>query len=316
MDRLKRLGWVVVFGAVFASVACSSESPSIDDKACVAGESKACTGPAACSGYQVCKADGSAFDACQCGTGGTGGTAADGGAGQPGDGGPKSVCPAGLSGPALMEVKAPNGKPYCVDATEVTFEQYDAFIAAKVGTAGQQGYCAPNTNLNYDTACMQKLSGKSPNAPAVCVDWCDADVYCKWAGKRLCGAIGGGASDYEVFDDPAVSQWFNACSSGGKKKFAYGDTLISTCDPSPIPWGFDVLSRPECAGGFPGLHGMSSNVSEWEAACEPEPSGSRCVIRGFDARAACAEAHNVVPKTAHSPTVGFRCCHDGVGAGP
>ncbi len=39
--------------------------------ACTPGESVACTGPAACSGFQVCSSDGSAFSACDCSGGST-----------------------------------------------------------------------------------------------------------------------------------------------------------------------------------------------------------------------------------------------------
>src|SRR5579872_290825 len=44
----------------------SSSSPS---HACTPGASVACAGPGACAGFQVCKSDGSAFDACRCGSG-------------------------------------------------------------------------------------------------------------------------------------------------------------------------------------------------------------------------------------------------------
>ncbi len=47
------------------------------------------------------------------------------------------MCPVGLAGPELIEVKAPDGTPYCIDATEVTFEQYDAFVSAQVDPSSQ-----------------------------------------------------------------------------------------------------------------------------------------------------------------------------------
>src|SRR5438477_11451091 len=56
---------------------------------CVPGDSKSCTGPGPCSGYQICNASGT-YDACNCpgGTGGSGGTGGVGGsAGRGGAGG-------------------------------------------------------------------------------------------------------------------------------------------------------------------------------------------------------------------------------------
>lgn len=54
---------------------------------CVSGDSKSCTGPAACAGYQVCRSDGT-YDPCICsGGGGAGGAGGAGGSGGGGSGG-------------------------------------------------------------------------------------------------------------------------------------------------------------------------------------------------------------------------------------
>jgi hypothetical protein len=69
----------------------------------------------------------------------------------------------------------------------------------------------------------------------VYVDWCGAYAYCAWAGKHLCGAIGGGPTPYshetdptlyEAFAAPRVSEWTNVCSAG--------ETLMVSA--YPFPW--------------------------------------------------------------------------------
>ncbi len=78
---------------------------------------------------------------------------------------------------------------YCIDATEVTNDEYGKFIVAKNGnTAGQPTACAWNTA--YAPSCAQLV--KTAKSPVSCIDWCDAYAFCAWAGKRLCGRIGGG----------------------------------------------------------------------------------------------------------------------------
>lgn len=88
----------------------------------------------------------------------------------------------GDHGPAPVDVGT-----YCVDSTEVTGRQYLEFLAAKAGdTSGQPVDCSWNTTF-------EPAADIDPNEyPVAFVDWCDALAYCTWAGKRLCGKIGGG----------------------------------------------------------------------------------------------------------------------------
>jgi hypothetical protein len=79
--------------------------------------------------------------------------------------------------------------------------------------------------------------------PVTFVNWCDAFAYCSYAKKHLCGAIADPstgrvagapitlASTAEFHDasvlqanDPAIDEWYNACSSQGQAPYPYGST--------------------------------------------------------------------------------------------
>lgn len=66
--------WCVFVGGrrrsgTLANPGCSSSSSSSASR-CVPGASVTCAGPGNCTGYQVCKSDGSGLEACNCGIGG------------------------------------------------------------------------------------------------------------------------------------------------------------------------------------------------------------------------------------------------------
>lgn len=285
-------------------VGCGSEEPAAAQKACTPGQSQACVGPGACQGGQVCNADGRGYGPCDCGVGvgGSGGT----GGSSDGSAGSTSVCPTGLPGPALVEVKSPMGVAYCIDATEVTFAQYDEFLAAKVDPKTQEGQCLQVNVFGSSqyVSCRQWMKNTSSSAPAGCVTWCDAVGYCKWAGKRLCGKIGGGAADNAKPDDANDSQWYNACSAGGTQAFAYGDAGVSDC------WGKEprasVATRVACSGPYSGLFDMSGNAEEWEDSCAAQGDG--CRVRSGDP---CASSKNASLWYNINAAKSFRCCHDG-----
>src|SRR6185437_5545544 len=132
----------------------------------------------------------------------------------------------------------------------------------------------PSQTLGVDGRCAKKQATffdppTKGSDPVVCVDWCDAQAYCAWAGKRLCGAIGGGPAT--TYGDPNESQWYNACSNGGTTSFPYGnDYVAGDCNGGATVAA--VGTTPGCQGltsPYFGIFDMSGNVKEWEDHCMP-----------------------------------------------
>jgi sulfatase modifying factor 1 len=202
---------------------------------------------------------------------------------------------------------------YCVDRTEVTNADYDKFLAA--------GFSDPNgvaAGCTFDPSFARKCAplAKADDEPVTCVNWCDARAYCAWAGKRLCGRIGGGSQSLAEQKNPATDQWYNACSAGGSKKFPYGAAYQpGQCNDLARDAGqpVSVASSTACVGGFGGLFDMSGNVQEWVDSCNGSSGAAdKCMIRGgaFDdgiELLACTLASPAARDTADS-TIGFRCC--------
>jgi formylglycine-generating enzyme required for sulfatase activity len=259
------------------------------------------------------------------GLGGAGGSAAGfGGADAGSDVTSDAVtgCPGSLTGPGLVEVPAPNGDTYCVDSTEVTNAQYAAFLAKPPSASQQPTECAWNTSFDPATSplCSERTdSVVRPNHPVVCVDWCDAVSYCAWAGKRLCGRIGGGASDYLAVADPTISQWFNACSAQGANSYPYGDAYEGqTCNGGDF-LADDVIpvrAAAACHGPsapWSAIYDLSGNAMEWEDACEAASgSDDACRLRGgafgHAATNLRCDSLGALARNYRGIEVGFRCC--------
>jgi len=145
--------------------------------------------------------------------------------------------------------------------------------------------CAANATFAPDTAgaCTQYDPISKPKVPVACIDWCDAQAYCAWAGKHLCGKIGGGSNALADFANAAKSEWYAACSKGGQLNFPYGNSY----DPSACV-GVDnsatratAVPTATCQGGYDGVFDLSGNVSEWEDSCtDTKGLGDQCVYRG------------------------------------
>jgi hypothetical protein len=172
-----------------------------------------------------------------------------------------------------------------------------------------------------------------------CADWCDARAYCAWAGKRLCGGIGGGTIDFPKADYSqqhlAGGEFYNACSQGGKTKYPYGDDGgVALCKPVKDQDGIikfqPIGSAKACHGiiqPFDQLQDMVGNVEIWENRCRQYTDAAGtvhyvCGLRGGITSADPGSAASVeAPCDAldHSSPVdqaasGIRCCADTVAA--
>jgi formylglycine-generating enzyme len=225
--------------------------------------------------------------------------------------GGSAACPSGR-GPAMISAGS-----FCIDATEVTNAHYALFLAEAANKPPEQHKaCGFNTDLT-PTA---KWPATEPKNPVGDVDWCDAWAYCKWAGKRLCGAIGGGPARYDQ-PESLSSQWYFACTRGvgPTRRYPYGaDYRAGICrgDAGESAGPRPVGESAACVGGFDGLLDMSGNVWEWEDACTGDTGASdTCAFRG----GSWGSSSSLLACNGRSPTelfkrsdtrekLGIRCC--------
>jgi formylglycine-generating enzyme required for sulfatase activity len=210
-----------------------------------------------------------------------------------------------------------------IDGTEVTNADYALFLAANVppqSVTTSPSHCA--WNETYVPKNGWPATGED-NLPVVWVDRCDAYAFCEWAGKRLCGKIGG-APD-EPIDDwgtPTQSEWFNGClegksGSGYPYGPAYDGSICNGVDygaAAPIP----PKQANQCHGSaapYDAIFDMSGNVAEWAERI----SGSTIVtVRGGsfangDFQHAACQIVELITNVSESDArgdIGFRCCGD------
>jgi formylglycine-generating enzyme required for sulfatase activity len=246
-----------------------------------------------------------------------------GAAGACGACGPLEECGAGDFCVARSVTVAPG---VTIDATETTRAQYAVWLATSPPTSGQDpDACSSNKSFEPIASCMG-LAGVCATGceqhPQVCVDACDAMAYCKAAGKRLCGRIGGGTIPSTANHE---SQWYAACSSGGTHNYPYGG------DPATGPTdGYDggacnsvdkglgttmpVGSNPGCSSteeGFAGVFDLSGNVNEWEDRYTKIGGTAQFRMRGgsYASNASNSRCDVILLATGVAQgQVGFRCC--------
>lgn len=221
------------------------------------------------------------------------------------------ACPVGLPGPTMIAIP---DSGTCIDSTEVTNAEYDAFLLETSNGALDAGY--PDGGL--PAACLAPPAsggittflrtgspdGGGPRRPVGRVSWCQAYGYCVSVGKRLCGG-------------PAAAtkkngEWYSACSNNGASRFPYGDAHVDgLCNDTP-GGGVVPVGSLRCEGGLPGLVDMTGNVQEWVSTCDD--LAGKCDTAGgsFNSGPASSDCPEIepLPRAFAQDINGIRCCAD------
>ena len=200
---------------------------------------------------------------------------------------------------------------YCMDSTEVTGRDYLEFIAAS-GSVPRTPECSWKDDFD------PVVAPGSNELPVFGADWCDAQTYCAWAGKRLCGAIGGGAVADTLRANANSDEWFRACSHDGDQAYPYGTSRSpNACNVHDRDGGgrtSAVGTLPGCEGGYPGLFDLSGNLWEWEDGCTEGGASAQCAVRGSSFAAvndgACKTVAHLQRDRGGANDVTIRCCSD------
>ncbi len=273
------------------------------------------------------------------GAAGQGGGATEPRAGSAGEsgaaGGPvkPAGCPVGR-GPEMVLIELPDTPSFCIDTTEVTQAQYAAFLADEtVDPKAQSREMCRQHNPSFKPPPPPKegfpeceVGTYDPKTkgelPMSCVDFCDAVAFCEWSGKRVCGSVDGGPLGAGEPENSRKSQWYLACSQGGKTRYPYGDTFVSgKCDAPGKPdlVGAIPASESTCEGlapPFDRVKDLSGSLLEWEdwtgdgvfyasrgghSWMSDDPTALACTSRALSGS---------WQNGARNPSKGIRCCAD------
>jgi sulfatase modifying factor 1 len=220
------------------------------------------------------------------------------------------------AGPDMVQIDSDLGS-YCIDTTEVTVGQFNEYIldsGVMVDTPGECDAEVPTPFVDNDASDLDLPMGD--------LGECHAWSYCRWAGKRLCGAIGDGGSVIGVTLQD--TEWGYACINGKLNlAYPYGKTYdpeacnTDNADGGPVP----VRSKTGCHGTTPPfdrIYDMVGNVEEFVDDLQGNgsvvnalggawnTSGSR--LEGYGGGCLYGDPFNGV--IFDFPTSGFRCCAD------
>ena len=197
--------------------------------------------------------------------------------------------------------------PFYIDAVEVTIAQYARF-------ADGSGYATDAEKKGDATTWRVANTPDRQRYPVTRVSWNDADIFCRWYGKRL----------------PTEAEWELAAKGYTQNIYTWGNTFssdrINTAERG-VGQPVGVASSPSNASPF-GAYDVLGNVWEWVAdwydggyyarspATNPKgpASGLERVIRGGSFKSDGTRATTTIRRKASqdgwSDDLGFRCVKD------
>jgi sulfatase modifying factor 1 len=222
----------------------------------------------------------------------------------------------------MVLIPTTSGRGYCIDAYETTNAEYATFLESSTADILQQAECTWNVDFRPATypACDGLFDPIArADYPIVCIDWCDAKAYCQWAGKRLCGRVGGGPSSEVIYNDPSANEWYRACTAAGTRSYPYASGFEADKCNGPLYGAGELLpvgAASGCEGGYAGLFDMVGNANEWEDLCgvRDPVTWANCSLRGqaydspFDTSG--CNVYTYSARVGGGPTTGVRCCSD------
>jgi formylglycine-generating enzyme required for sulfatase activity len=229
----------------------------------------------------------------------------------------------------LARVDIVGGDCIWMDATEVTVEAYQGWIEDPLveSVAWEPTWCKWKTQRSDPVNDPNDLCAASIPAihqpfalpkPIRCVDFCDAEAFCEYAGKRLCYGVATSVQGPRG----VPREWLLACTNGFETVYPWGDDQAEgNCNVSSVENCVDcdaygVGSEPLCRNSN-GVADLLGNVAEWIFACnfiepgqESNPSG--CTIRGggFDEPLQACSSDTTLRNDSRRSNLGFRCCSD------
>jgi sulfatase modifying factor 1 len=233
----------------------------------------------------------------------------------------------------------PDAACFWIDQTEVTVEQYVTWRdSAPEFDDWDPDRCpwkatgASDPVENPEDECRLSIDSSEADPfatqkPIRCVDWCDAEAFCRSAGEALChDSNAGGAFEPEG----SWPEWRLACTNSYATAFPWGDEpppgQLCNVDQEALGCGAagSNVCGPSLVGQFEdcrsdrGAADLIGNVAEWVFMCDrtdtPELPDTACraiggSYAGTMAAATCSGmASGAYPKNTRSPDLGFRCC--------
>lgn len=251
-------------------------------------------------------------------------TSGGGGGGIPA--GPCSLGPGQSGSPGIENPGAPGR---CIDIRETTFAEYEAFRQT-IGTdlyellsADEVPLCdwkEPSADEYMPWNVLWSMFNNDKTTfgpkPVLGTDWCEARLYCAYAGKQLCGTTTGGVVDTSGAQWASETELAQACIANTQDPPTAG--CVETQGTCQNSLSCAVPADTGCEGSI-GLFHMQSNAVEQENNCVddgPPHDDDRCRLRMFTHAdggtvSQCSEfSMEDYPRSQQHWQGGIRCCWD------